>query len=81
MEKKEKVAPFAMRFQEKITEEDVAQVEGRYNEKTRMWEWPKDPDNPSVVMSFPQQERPPTTCIRPTRITVDLTRADTVVDD
>lgn len=77
------IAPFAMQFQERIPEEDVAQVKGKYNEKAQMWEWPKDPNNPSMVMSFPQTERPPTTCIRPTQITrkPNVIRADTVVDD
>ena len=81
VERNEGMVPFAMRFQEEISEEDVVQVEGEYNVETQVWDWPTDPNNPSMVMSFPQQERPATTCIRPTQITEDRVRADTMVDD
>jgi len=81
VERKEKLIPFAMRFQEEIPEEDVVKVGGSYNEKTQMWEWPRDSSSSSKIMSFPGTERPPTTCIQPTRISPTITRADARVDD
>lgn len=80
MSRKE-AGPFAMRFQEEIPEEGVVKVEGKYNKKTQMWEWPKKPDNSSMVASFPQTERPPTTCTVLTRITPTITKTDRGVDD
>lgn len=77
----ERVIPFAMDFQEEIPQDDTLQVKGDYNNETQTWKWPTDPDDPSLIMSFPREEKPPTTCIRPTQITKDRTRADTVVDD
>ena len=81
VERNEGIVPFAMRFQEGVSEEDIIQVRGEYNAETQVWGWPTDPRDPSMVMSFPQQEHPATTCIRPTQITEERVRADTVVDD
>lgn len=69
-----------MRFQEKILDRKI-RIEGEYNNGTQMWEWPTDSDNPSMVMSGIQPERPPTTCQRMTHISRDRWTTDTVVDD
>lgn len=77
----ERIRPFAMDFQEVLPEEDTIHVEGEYNNEMQTWDWPTETGSTPMIMSFPKSERPSTTCIRPTQITVDRVRADTVVDD
>lgn len=79
-ERKTEIMPFAMRFQERISDKGI-KIKGRYNNETQMWEWPTDPDNPSVVMSGIQPERPPTTCQKMTHVSHDRWVTDTIVDD
>jgi len=77
---KEVITPFAMRFQERIPEEEVVKVEGGYDQKSQTWKPLKSGDS-SVTATFPQTERPPTVCTVPTRITPTITKTDRGVDD
>jgi len=77
----ERIIPFAVSFAEPVAEDDIIDATGEYDGKTQIWKLKGKGDSSSMVMSFPQPERPPTTCSRMTKITYNTWRTDTVVDD
>ena len=76
----ERIVPFAMQFQEKIPDAEIVQRRGKYNGETQTWQWPEDPRDPSMVMSSPGTERPPTLCNLTTWVG-DRVMLDPVIDD
>lgn len=80
MASKETIQPFVMMFQEKLPEEAISVVEGKYNDNLQVWEYSEELSRSFPVATF-TAERPTTTCARPTRLSPTTTRVDTAADD
>ena len=73
------VLPFALQFAEPIPTADLKEIEGQYNPTLQVWQSPGQLQTRFPVATF--QERPPTICTIPTRISPKVTRGDRGPDD
>jgi len=78
--KESNIAPFVLQFREKPSKKDEIEISGMYNGQRQIWEWPNSPDDPTLKMSSPQTERPPTICNLATRVGNRIA-LDPVIDD
>lgn len=81
VEQAENIRPFIMRFQEKVEEEDIVPITGRYNDKLQVWEYEEELSSRFPVSSFPKTEKPPTTSTVVTRMGPKQVKTDMGVDD